>query len=56
MPKRAGAADPKNAVAQKLVFAKHANAPVAAAPWQREGHKQTEQDLDKPHNGGNSGG
>ena len=46
VPKRAGAADPKSAVAQKLVFEKHATAPVAAAPWQREGHKQTEQDLD----------
>ena len=48
VPKRAGAADPKSAVAQKLIFAKHATAPMAAAPWQREGHKQTEQDLDNP--------
>ena len=35
VPKRAGAADPKNAVAQKLVFAKNATGPVVAASWQR---------------------
>ena len=55
VPKRAGAADLKNAVTQKLVFAKHATAPVATALWEREGHKQTEQNLDKPHDGEEEG-